>query len=367
MSREWFRVQNAANDPTVAEIHIIDFIGGWDDDWIARNWGYDMGVTAKAFVEALSQLPDTVKAIRLHINSPGGDVQGGINIANALREQQASKGRAVETYIDGLAASIASVIAMAGSKVHMADNALLMVHNPWAISIGNAAQMRKDADVLDAMRSQIVATYKWHSDKPAEDLVALMDAETWLDADGAIGAGLATDKVEGLQAAASIDPKAALALNVPEQYKARVQAFLKTEAKPARKPEPMAAIEVVRACKAADCADLAEELMAAGATVEQVTAKLDAAKGTRAASKARALEITAVCKDSKRPEMAAAMIASGLDVAGVKAHLAHVRAAVDEARGHVDGSIDPDHGNPASIRASWKTATAKATKKFGTK
>jgi len=365
MSREWFKVQNVATDPTVAEIHIIDFIGGWDDDWIARNFGYEMGVTAKAFVEALAQLPDAVKAIHLHINSPGGDVQGGINIANALREQQASKGRTVETFIDGIAASIASVIAMAGSKVHIGDNALMMVHNPWSWAIGNAGEMRKVADILDAMRGQIVATYRWHSDKPAEDLIALMDAETWLDADAAIEAGLATDKVEGLQAAASIDARAALALKVPEQYKARVQSFLKAEAEPAPKPEPMAALDVVRACKAADCSDLAEELIASGATAEQVTAKVESTKAARAEARARATEITAICAASKRPEMAATMIASGLDVAGVKAHLANVRAAVDEARGHLDTSIDPDHGNPASIRASWKAAFARTSKRSG--
>src|SRR5688500_3592917 len=98
--KSWFRFQNLAANPAVAEIHILDLIGGWDEDWIARNYGYDMGVTARAFVEQLAALADTVTTIHVHINSPGGDVQGGINIANALREQQTSKGRTVETFVD---------------------------------------------------------------------------------------------------------------------------------------------------------------------------------------------------------------------------------------------------------------------------
>src|SRR5262249_31261956 len=152
--RQWFNIATSDETPTVADIHIIDYIGGWDDDWLARNWGYEMGVTAKQFVEDLAAIPAGVATLKVHINSPGGDVQAGINIANALREQQVSKGRTVETFVDGIAASIASAIAMAGSKVHMADNALLMVHNPWSLAIGNAGEMRKVADILDTMRNQ---------------------------------------------------------------------------------------------------------------------------------------------------------------------------------------------------------------------
>ena len=232
--RQWFRIQNAATDPTVAEIHIIDAIGGWDDDWIARNFGYDMGVTARSFVEQLAALPTAVTTIRLHINSPGGDVQGGINIANALREQQVSKGRTVETYIDGIAASIASVIAMAGSKVVIDDNALFVLHNPWTAAMGNAGDMRKTADILDTIRGQIVNTYKWHSTLDDAAIIALMDAETWMNADEALANGFATAKAEGLKAAASINPKGLAKLKIPEKYRDRVRAFMA----PARNDDP---------------------------------------------------------------------------------------------------------------------------------
>src|SRR5690554_5721149 len=103
--KSWYRVENAASDPTVVDIHIIDVVGGWVDDMINRFWGVELTVTAKQFVEDLAKLDDQVTAINVHINSPGGDVFGGLNIANALREQE-SKGRTVTTYVDGLAASI---------------------------------------------------------------------------------------------------------------------------------------------------------------------------------------------------------------------------------------------------------------------
>jgi ATP-dependent protease ClpP protease subunit len=90
---KWFRIENSTDQPTDVDIHIVDVIAGWDDDWLARNFGYDMGVTARAFVEALAKLDANVTTIRVHINSPGGDVFAAMNIANALREQQMSKGR----------------------------------------------------------------------------------------------------------------------------------------------------------------------------------------------------------------------------------------------------------------------------------
>jgi ATP-dependent protease ClpP protease subunit len=282
--KSWFRFDNAAagGDQTVADIYILDFIGSWDDDWIARNFGYDMGVTARAFVEQLAALPSDVKTIRVYINSPGGDVQGGVNIANALREQ-ASKGRTVETYINGIAASIASVIAMAGSKVHVADNALVMVHNPWSLAIGNAAEMRRTADILDTIRAQILATYKWHSKLTDEELIALIDGPdgqgTWMDADQAIANGFATDKVEGLKAAASISPKALAKLTVPEKFKARVDALLE---QPAPKPTAATAGDVLRICRESNLdVAFAESLIADGAPLADVQSRVSVERAKR--------------------------------------------------------------------------------------
>lgn len=346
--REWFRFQNAKTDDSVAEIHIIDFIGGWYDDFANRYWGEDLTVTARAFVEQLSKLPDTVKALHVHINSPGGDVQSGINIANALREQQTSKGRTVETFIDGIAASIASVIAMAGSKVHIADNALVMIHDPWGIEIGNAAAMRKYADVLDTIRTQAVNTYRWHSALEPTAIEQLMADETWMDADEAIANGFATHKVEGLQAAALLRPQAMASMKVPDRFKARVEALLE---KPSPAPTPAPALEVMAACREGGCPELAETLFFECATREQVQARIATAKAekqaaadreatARAATQARTEQITAACQTAGLPEAAAGYIAGGMTLDQVRTHLATIRPRLDRAE--VDGKLSPD-------------------------
>ncbi len=346
--QSWYRIQNLAADPSVAEIHIIDFIGGWMDDMMNRIFGEKIGVTARAFVEDLAKLPDSVKSIKVHINSPGGDVQGAVNIANALREQQ-SKGRTVETIVDGMAASAASIVMMAGSVVRIADNALVMVHNPWSATVGNAAEMRKAAEMLDSVRAQIIATYQWHSTLTPEALASLMDAETWMDADEALANGFATEKVDGLKAAASIDPRAVAKLTVPEKYKARVQAFVKPT-DPASTPTAAAATEVLRLCREAAFLDLAEPLIAEQATLEQVQARIATAKDQRTAESTRATDITSACAAAKLPELAADYIAGGMPLSAVKAQLLTVRAKLDKVE--IDTSINLDQGGRQSRRVS---------------
>ena len=349
-ARQWFQFKDVAGDVSTAEIHIIDFIGGWVDDMVNRYWGESIGVTARAFVEQLAALPDSVRTINLHINSPGGDVQAGINIANALRAEQA-KGRTVHTHVDGLAASIASVIAMAGSKVFIADNALMMVHDPWGYTVGNAAELRKQAEVLDTMRDQIIATYQWHSPLDVDALAALMTAESWLNADEAIAAGLATDKVAGLQAAASITASAAASLRVPEQYRARVLALTAPERAPepapttTPAPEAMAPLALVQACAAAGLPALAEGLLAAGATQAQVEARITEVRAAQEASRQRAEQITAACGLARQPDLADAYIAGGMSLDAVRAQLTIITAKMDKAE--IDGGLLPDQARTA--------------------
>jgi ATP-dependent protease ClpP protease subunit len=352
-------MEAAADNPSVVDIYIIDIIGGWDDDWIARNWGYDMGVTARAFVEQLAKLSDEAKTIRVHINSPGGDVFGAVNIANALRDQQVSKGRTVETIVDGLAASAASIVLMAGSIVRMADNGLVMIHNPWSIGIGEAKDMRKLADDLDTVRNTIIATYKWHSQLEDDDIVALMDETTWMDADEAIANGFATEKVEGLKAAAALDPRAVAKLSVPEKYRARVDALLKQTDPPAATPTPAAATDVLRLCREADCLDLAESLIAAQTTLDQAQARVADEKQTRAVAKARAQQIRALCETARLPELGQTYIDGGMGVEAVRAQLAVITAKVD--RVEIDGSLPIDQG--VATGDSWKKAFARVKRR----
>lgn len=351
-ARQWFRFDNAAGDSSVAEIHIIDFIGDWIDDLYKRNGFLDLGLTARDFVEQLAKLPENVTAIHVHINSPGGDVMAGVNIANALREQ-ASKGRTVETFVDGIAASIASVIAMAGSKVHVADNALIMAHNPWSGCLGEAKDMRKCAEILDTVRAQIIATYKWHSALSDDEIIAIMDAETWMTADEAIEKGFATDKIEGLKAAASIDPRALKALKVPDQFRARVEAFIAKPEQPAPEPQPAAAADIIRLCAEASLdISFAQSLIAAKAVDADVAARITAEQARRAAAAQRAETITAACATANLPERATLYIASGLSVDDVKKDLANLTAMLDKAE--VDTGIRPDQaaGSKARINVS---------------
>jgi ATP-dependent protease ClpP protease subunit len=335
--KHWYRMEAAAGDPAAVEIHIIDFIGDWIDDY----WGF--GVTAKAFVDQLSKLPEAVKTIRVHINSPGGDVFAASNIANALREQQASKGRTVETVVDGLAASAASVVMMAGSTIRVSDNALVMIHNPWTIAVGNAADMRKQADTLDTVRDTIVATYQWHSKLEAAAIIALMDAETWMTADEAIANGFATEKVEGLKAAASIDPRSLAKLTVPEKYRDLVDALVAkpTAAPPA--PAAAAAADVLRLCREGECLDLAEGLLQAAATVDQVNARISTERETRQQARARETEIRSLCEAAKLPELAAGYVAGGMQAQQVRAHLTLLTAKLD--RVEIDAGLAPDQGS----------------------
>lgn len=350
MKAKWFRMETSTTEPTVVDIHIIDFIGGWDEDWWNRNFGYDLALTARAFVEELSKLAESVKTIRVHINSPGGDVFGAINIANALRDQQTSKSRVVETIVDGLAASAASIVAMAGSVVRMSDNALMMVHNPWTIAIGDAKGMRKLADDLDTVRDTIIATYKWHSSLEDDAIIALLDAETWMSADEALANGFATEKVEGLKAAASLDPRSVAKLAVPEKFKARVAALLHKPEPPKDAAAPAPAADVLRLCREGEVLDLAEELVGAGATLEQVQSRVSSERQTRAAAATRASEIRALCEQAKLAELAPGYIAGAMGAADVRAHLTTITGKLDTVE--IDGHLPTDHGRRAKAALS---------------
>jgi len=350
--KPWFEVK-AAEDGSAADIYVYGFIGGCIDDMWGDPSAYGI-TTAKSFVDALAALPESVKTLKVRINSPGGDVFGGVTIANTLRAERA-KGRKVETIVEGLAASAASVIAMGGSPVRIGDNAMMMVHSPWTVGVGNAKDLRATADILDQVRDTLVKTYQWHSEMSDEELLALIDGEdgqgTWLDADGAIDAGLADEKVEGLKAAASIDPKAAAKLKVPEQFAARVAALLAQPVEdavppapaPEPKAEPMDAAAVVAACAHAGldiafASGLIGQRLSAGAVPERIAAE----KAARAAAVARENEIRAACALVKQDDLAPGYVAGGMTVAQVNDQLAIITAKLDKA--DIDAGLTPDHG-----------------------
>lgn len=171
-----------------AEIWLYEEIGGW------------VGITAKKFAEDLKALGDLTK-ITLRINSPGGDVFDGNAIYNILKQHKAR----VEVFVDGLAASIASIVAMAGDEITIAENAMMMVHAPWTFAMGNADDLRKTIDMLDKVAETIVVTYSRRTKKDEKEIKDLMAAETWMTADEAIANGFADKTAEANQIAAHFD------------------------------------------------------------------------------------------------------------------------------------------------------------------
>jgi ATP-dependent protease ClpP protease subunit len=158
---------------------------------IGENWWSGGGVTAKTVKEQLDQAgPYTRMAVR--INSPGGDAFEGIAIHNLLRAQ----GKPIDVYVDGIAASAASVIAMAGDTRTMGSGAMMMIHNAWCSCVGYADDMRKMADTLDKVSGAVAETYVKRAGLSEDDAHALMDAESWLSAQECVDKGLATAVAE---------------------------------------------------------------------------------------------------------------------------------------------------------------------------
>jgi len=176
-------------------------------------WGDE--VTPKQFKEDLDALGD-VETIKVFINSPGGDVFAGQAIYSMLKRHKAQ----VHVYIDGLAASIASLIAMAGDKVVMPANAMMMIHNPWTFAVGNANDFRKLADDLYKIRDSMITAYGSRSALTTEEIKGLLDAETWLTAQECVEYGFADEVEEAKELAASIDKKfLSRYQNIPETLK----------------------------------------------------------------------------------------------------------------------------------------------------
>ena len=187
MGNNWFSIEaKGGGKQKSADVYIFDYIGGWE-------------ISAKRFIEQLKELD--VEQINLHINSPGGAVFDGIAIQNVLKHHQAT----VTVCIDGIAASIASVIALAGDEVHIADNAYVMIHNPTSIIYGDAKDMVKEAELLEKISDGIAGDYAKKMGISVEDARELMDEETWYLGREAVDAGFADATFEGSKVAAHFD------------------------------------------------------------------------------------------------------------------------------------------------------------------
>lgn len=176
------------NKGKTADLYLYGYVGGWDEITDTR---------VAADLKSIGR----VDVINVRLNSFGGDVTQGYAIYNLLLSNRAR----IEVDIDGAACSIASIIACAGDTVRMARNALYMIHDPAGAAFGNAADLRKTADLLDQVREQLVETYVKRTGLAADVVSDYMSAETWFKAPDAAQLGFVDEITDALDIAASAD------------------------------------------------------------------------------------------------------------------------------------------------------------------
>jgi ATP-dependent protease ClpP protease subunit len=191
-----FRAE-AGDEPAGAELLIFDVIGNWED--IGE-------VSAKAFARDLAKLPSSVKRLDIHINSPGGSLFEASAIYSRLADHRSKK----MVYIDGLAASAASIVAMVGHKIYIRENAQMMIHLPSGLAMGSADDMRKMATALDSVTESMLNVYANRTGQDRTLIREMLAAETWFSPAKAVEHGFA-DEVRGVvKAAAMIDERTAM-------------------------------------------------------------------------------------------------------------------------------------------------------------
>lgn len=276
--KSWYSI-SAKVELNTTEISIFDEIGYW-------------GVTAKDFISDLKTVPSNHK-ILLKIHSPGGEVFDGNAIANALSRHPGG----FEAQIEGLAASMATVISLGGRPVKMAENGFYMIHNPWGVALGDAAGMREQAELLDKIQGGIVNAYVAKSGQTPEQVQAWMDAETWFTAQEAKDAGFVDEITDAHKMAASANKFDRLAKfrNAPSDLTSGeivMEAILDTpepiEEAPAVVVEEIAAEETPVETPETPVEEVPETPVAVIANAESITAKFNAISAERDAFKALA-------------------------------------------------------------------------------
>ena len=188
---KFWQFRAAKDDPKTGELllyGIIESTSWWGDE-----------VTPRQFKKDLDALGE-IDVLNVYINSPGGDVFASQAIYSMLKRQKCQ----VMVYVDGLAASGASIVAMAGDKVYMPRNAMMMIHNPWTWGGGFAEDFRKMADDLDKIRESLIAVYAEKSGQDREKIIELLDAEFWMTAEEALEYGFIDEIEEAKQVAACL-------------------------------------------------------------------------------------------------------------------------------------------------------------------
>jgi ATP-dependent Clp endopeptidase proteolytic subunit ClpP len=184
MTEKWYNIQNKAGK--TADVYIFDEIGSY-------------GVTAKQFISDIKDLKDL--PINLRINSLGGDVFDGMAMYNVIKRREAK----TTVYIEGIAASIATIIALGADEVVMAENSLFMIHNAWGGAMGEAEDMRKTAATLDKISSELTDIYRKKTGLSYDAISNMMSDETWLNAEEAYELGFVDTISDSIKVAAKYD------------------------------------------------------------------------------------------------------------------------------------------------------------------
>lgn len=206
-NKKAFEIKNKGEDK--AEILLYGAIGVsfWEDS-----------ITAKQFSEELKKLPSSVKNIDLRINSGGGDVFEGYAIANRIKQHSAK----VTAYVDGLAASIASIIAISADEIVMGETSQMMIHKAWTFAAGNSKDMEAVVDRLEEIDEQLASMYMKKTGKSRSEIKEMMAKETWMTADEAVEMGFADSKFDSeFSIAASVFDKATWISKPPKNLKTR--------------------------------------------------------------------------------------------------------------------------------------------------
>ncbi|MGR3593091.1 MAG: head maturation protease, ClpP-related [Limimaricola soesokkakensis] len=341
---------------TGAEVAIYDEIGAF-------------GVSAKGFLAELGALPQGTP-IDLRLNSPGGSVFDAVAIYNALTRHA---GR-VTAWIDGIAASAASYVAMAGDEIVMPENAFLMIHDPAGLVMGTAEDMRAMAEALDKVKGSLVQGYAAKSSRLPEEISALMAAETWFDAKDALDAGLVTRIAEPVRMAARFD--VARFRNAPPALVEAVEAVEATEAEEtattadivvadddvepsATDPDPQVDGEDDEDAEAATPLGNSLPPGGPGRTVAAANTAPDAT-AIRAEALAHARAVADLCRLAGQPQMAGHFLEQEVS-------LDEVRAALLAAKAEAAPEIAPHHPQPGRSSAArpWGEIVARTFKLKG--
>jgi HK97 family phage major capsid protein/ATP-dependent Clp endopeptidase proteolytic subunit ClpP len=253
--KRYWKIQNRG--PRVAEILIYEEIG---------ESFFSEGIGAKQFAEDLKALGEVDKIV-LRINSPGGSVFEGLAIYNQLKGNRAEK----EVHVDGIAASIASVIAMAGNTVIMPSNALMMVHDPSGLVVGTSEDMKKMAEALDKVKDSIITAYAAKTGMEKKDIGDLMSAETWMTAEEAVGWGFADREEEAVKMAAVFDLTRYNFKN-PQEGIQKMEELKPHQTDAARERERVKSLLAIG--REFDCAALAEQYITDGGSEDDLTREI---------------------------------------------------------------------------------------------